>query len=1084
MKNRKMLLYKKIMVTVLSSGMLLLPNWSYALPQGGVVVGGSGTIGTPSGGELNITGNGGHMAIDWNSSNIGKGETVNFQQLQAVLNYVTGSQRSEIFGNLNGNGAHVFLLNPNGILFGESAQVNVGSLTASTRSLSEQARRGFNGTLGKLDSEGISKIQADIVNLGTIAANTINFEGNNISIIKADTLQIQGGDLSKVSLKAKNNINIGYEVTDKTNVNTISQKASALGLRGRTLDGTAKAVNDCLLISTVDELQAIQNNLNGNYMLKGDIDASATKGWNSGAGFKPIGGDGSGFAGVFDGMGHAINDLYINRASDDYVGLFGVVGQDGILKNFTLTGAVTGRHETGAITGMNKGSISHVINEAKVVGQSTVGGIVGYNAGRLEVVTNKGFVNGSQRTGGISGYNAATGIISEAVNNADVTGLAKEPPYIGGICGYNEGGRVEKIKNYGTVTGALDIGGIVGHNYGGVIDTAENYGKVVGLNTPELNNKQQVGGIAGMNRGNGIINNAYNEGAVEGYVLVGGIVGTNFISGTVSNVVNKGSVSAEKQVGGIAGKNDDIIINAKNDAAVAGEDYIGGIVGYNEAYTTGRLENVNNSFNGIVTGNGKYIGGITGRNDTKGTIINSSNQGNINAVNASYVSGIVGYNYGIIINTANEANISGGVEKIGGIAGYNNAGTIKNCYNTGSLAGSSQCIGGIVGYNKVGTIENCYNTGNIDCKDYTGGIAGYNNAGELINNYNTGNIAGDSKYTGGITGYNNAGKIINNYNTGSIAGVSQYIGGISGLSIKGSIENCYNTGTISGNHYLGGITGKNDTDNTIKNSYNIGEILSKNTSQYVGGICGYSNGAVINVYSVSKITGKSNYGPLIGKTGQYSTVNNAYYYDFTVACYKKHDDNAEYTTLEAFNKAFAEGLGEDDKKAWKTGQKQTAPYLQSFLETISGDVGNVEATAGSDCKAVLLARLQALGITVDPDKILGLENLAAGEYDLSELLYSTQDGYDLQLTGKLVLKAEPRPEPPKPGPVPDMGDKYAAALISIQKKVPYMWEETVPDDRRLHIDEQRRIRLDSNSVKIEPAIFDEINLQEAEILKE
>jgi hypothetical protein len=65
-----------------------------------------------------------------------------------------------------------------------------------------------------------------------------------------------------------------------------------------------------------------------------------------------------------------------------------------------------------------------------------------------------------------------------------------------------------------------------------------------------------------------------------------------------------------------------------------------------------------------------------------------------------------------------------------------------------------------------------------------------------------------------------------------------------------------------------------------------------------------------------------------------------------------------------------------------------------------------------------------------------------------------------------------------------MGDMYAAALICIQKKVPYMWEENVPDDRRLHIDEQRRIRLDSNSVKIEPAIFDEINLQKAEILKE
>ena len=547
MKNRKMLLYKKIMVTVLSSSMLLLPNWSYALPQGGQIVGGSGTIGTPSGGELNITGNGGHMAIDWNSFNIGKGETVNFQQLKAVLNYVTGSQRSEIFGNLNGNGAHVFLLNPNGILFGESAQINVGSLTASTRSLSEQARRGFNGKLGAWENGDIAKIQADIVNLGTIAANTISFEGNNISIIKADTLQIQGGDLSKVSLKAKNNINIGYEGTDKTNTNAISQKASVLGLQGSTLDGTVKAVNDCLLISTVGELQNIQNNLNGNYMLKGDIDASTTKSWNSSAGFKPIGDAKNSFAGVFDGMGYTINDLYINRASDDYVGLFGVVGRDGVLKNFTLTGAITGHRETGAITGRNEGSISHVNNEAKVFGQSTVGGIVGYNAGQLEVVNNKGIINGSERTGGISGHNAETGIISEAVNNADVTGLAKEPPYIGGICGYNEGGRVEKIKNYGTVTGALDIGGIVGHNYGGVIDTAENYGKVVGINTTELNNKQQVGGIAGMNRGNGTINNACNEGAVEGYELVGGIVGTNFINGTVSNVINKGSVSAENQ---------------------------------------------------------------------------------------------------------------------------------------------------------------------------------------------------------------------------------------------------------------------------------------------------------------------------------------------------------------------------------------------------------------------------------------------------------------------------------------------------------------------------------------------------------
>ena len=52
MKNEKMLLYKKIMVTIVSSGMLLLPNWGYALPQGGQVVGGSGSIGSPGGGAM------------------------------------------------------------------------------------------------------------------------------------------------------------------------------------------------------------------------------------------------------------------------------------------------------------------------------------------------------------------------------------------------------------------------------------------------------------------------------------------------------------------------------------------------------------------------------------------------------------------------------------------------------------------------------------------------------------------------------------------------------------------------------------------------------------------------------------------------------------------------------------------------------------------------------------------------------------------------------------------------------------------------------------------------------------------------
>jgi filamentous hemagglutinin family protein len=858
MKNRKMLLYKNIMVTVLSSGMLLLPNWSYALPQGGVVVGGSGTIGTPSGGELNITGNGGHMAIDWNSFNIGQGETVNFQQLQAVLNYVTGSQRSEIFGNLNGNGAHVFLLNPNGILFGESAQVNVGSLTASTRSLSEQARRGFNGKLGVLENGDIAKIEADIVNLGTIAANAINFEGNNISIIKADTLQIQGGDLSKVSLKAKNNINIGYEVTDKTNANASGQKAGALGLQGSTLDGTAKAVNDCLLISTVEELQAIQNNLNDNYMLKGNINASATKGWNSGAGFKPIGGDGSGFAGVLDGMGYAINDLYMNRPDATYIGLFGVIEKSGVVKDFQLSGefisdkaSPSGSKGKGSIAGENWGRIENVINHASIQATGYAGGIVGMNYGTLEGVTNKG----------------------------DVTSTA----FVGGIAGYNS--------------------------------SKDGY--------------------------NGQIKNARNEGKIEAVGNVGGIAGAN--SGSITDSSNAGEVSCKNySVGGISGS------------------------------SSGELKTVSNS--GTITSKGTKAGGIVGQNS--GTVSAATNMAASKVSGKSYVGGISGYSYG--------------------------KGKLENVRNAGEVTGE-QIVGGITGI--------IFNGGNI------------------TNSYNEGEIKGDTQIVGGIAGWM--------------------------------------------------YTNTNTAANLITNTYNVGSVIS---GAGVGGIVGYISGTgntVANGYNLGTVTGIDEFGSIVGGLADKSSlaVQNAYF--LTADGYQKYDDNTVYTTLEVFNKAFAEGLGEDDKNAWQTGQKQTAPYLQSFLETISGDVGNVESTAGSDCKAALLERLQTLGITVDPDKILGLENLAAGEYDLSELLYSTQDGYDLQLTGKLVLKAEPQPQP---GPSTD--SKYTAALTSIQKKAPNNWEQNVPDEKRLRIEENRTISLEKNTVKIEAVLWDEVNLQEEEPLNE
>src|SRR5689334_21190762 len=108
-----------------------------AAPTGGNVVAGNATI-TSAPGNTTIHQTSQNAALAWQSFDIGTGESVQFVQpnSQAVaLNRVLGADPTQVLGNLSSNGK-VFLLNPNGVLFGKSAQVSVGGLVASTANLS------------------------------------------------------------------------------------------------------------------------------------------------------------------------------------------------------------------------------------------------------------------------------------------------------------------------------------------------------------------------------------------------------------------------------------------------------------------------------------------------------------------------------------------------------------------------------------------------------------------------------------------------------------------------------------------------------------------------------------------------------------------------------------------------------------------------------------------------------------------------------------------------------------------------------------------------------------------------------------
>ena len=610
MKKNKLLLHKQILAAVLSGGILLLPNWGYALPQGGHVVAGTGSIGTPGGEQMNITGSG-NVAIDWNSFNVAQGESVKFSGMQAVLNYVTGNTKSEIFGNISGSGVHVFLVNPNGILFGATASVNVGELTASTRTIDN--RKSFDGTaFSTLSPEAAQKVRGDIINLGELTADKILLEGDNISLLNAHMLKSSGN--GNITMRADNKVTVGYEVTDKTTINvgddapgghTVSDYTTGTGTKGSTvlagaavqdLCGNSKNITDAMLVHDIYELQAIDKNINGDYiqgdyMLAGDIDADVTKRWNSGSGFNPIGNFTSmpfntgGFNGSLDGAGFVIKDLHININTADgtqsNAGLFDVLNTNAFVHNLTLQGGSITNYtnssggSVGSIAGENLGSLKNVFNIGMEISSqndsANIGGIVGYNKGTVTDAHNSGSVNDktntSARIGGIAGYNDNGGVISYSDNNGAVTGKG-DYSAAGGIVGYNNGS-IKNSFNNGNVTGYGDyLGGIVGENIKDIFDSY-NKGEIKGKGYDTV-----TGGITGIND-SGNINNVYNSGIVDsmGY-NVGGIVGQNY-SGTLSNAYNTGTINGNgsEYVGGIAAINDGEIKNVYNIGKVSGGDY-------------------------------------------------------------------------------------------------------------------------------------------------------------------------------------------------------------------------------------------------------------------------------------------------------------------------------------------------------------------------------------------------------------------------------------------------------------------------------------------------------------------------------
>ncbi|MGS0744157.1 YDG domain-containing protein [Glaciimonas sp. GG7] len=319
---------------------------------------------------------------------------------------------------------------------------------------------------------------------------------------------------------------------------------------------------------TGTDLQGVEGALSTNYVLGGNIDASTTSGWNTGTGFMPIGTAVTPYTGVFDGLGHAISNLTINRPSAYSVGLFGSTSSTAVIRSVGLIGgSVSGFEYVGALIGHNDGTVRNNYSTVNVVGALRVGGLIGDN------------------DGGIIYNNTAIGMVSGAYS-------------VGGLVGYNYYGSIGSSRALGNVIGnSDDVGGLIGTNNFGVISNSYAIGSVSGTSS-------YVGGLIGVSN-LGTVTNSYATGSVNGtYNYVGGLIGNN--SSVINTSYASGSVSGGSEIGGLIGANSNNVNNSYATGSVHGNyAYDGGLIGYNGGSVNGTYAT------GKVSGNGS-VGGLIG----------------------------------------------------------------------------------------------------------------------------------------------------------------------------------------------------------------------------------------------------------------------------------------------------------------------------------------------------------------------------------------------------------------------------------------------------------------------------------------
>ena len=369
----------------------------------------------------------------------------------------------------------------------------ISSHLSRIRDLTEQAA---NGTYGEASLKAIqSEVDARVSEINRIISNT---EYNKIKLFEGDSSSgVTGSFINEV-------------------VQLSEEEALAHGYT---------------LIKTADELQQIESNLSGKYILMNDIDLSGYD-WTP-LGISAMDGSSQGFTGELNGNGHVVRNLRIHDSSEvTFAGLFALISAGGIVSNLGLedvdidcSGAdsyagglavismgvtVTNCYTTGVVSATSGDSgaggliyssedidIDSCYSSCTVSGMAIVGGLLGAAGDTISSCYSTGAVSGLQQVGGLIGLVGVDSTISSCYS----TGAVSATDYVGGLIGVSDDITISK-SYFNTETSGQTAG---------VGEVASGTAVVTGVTTSELNALIQNGTLPQASAGSASISGGSKE---------------------------------------------------------------------------------------------------------------------------------------------------------------------------------------------------------------------------------------------------------------------------------------------------------------------------------------------------------------------------------------------------------------------------------------------------------------------------------------------------------------------------------------------------------------------------------------------